>query len=334
MAGDRRPHASDTIGTNPGIATGRDDALMSTASGAAKAPARAEPRSRLPALDIIIVVAVAGLLIYWFIPAFLYYNKQWGLWLPKQGFFFVRDSYYIHGPLVPIISFLLAWQRRKELAGWLPQAALGGLWLLGLGILMRFFGDRTDMRFVTGFAFVFVLAGLIWFVGGARLIRFLAFPLFFLFFMCPLPSTVYIPLSVPLQVMSTIIAAQMTNLIGIQATRMGAEILTTRGEPVMVGQPCSGFRLMVTLLAAAFIFSYLMEAPLWRKFVLLLMIVPLALVMNSLRVFLLVFINHFWGMQKMHAFHDISGYGIVIVACLVFWWLMRLIGCREYREVE
>jgi exosortase len=307
---------------------------MSTVSGAEKAPARAEPGSRLRPLEILILIAVAGLLLYWFIPAFLYYNKQWGLWLPGKGFFFVRDSYYIHGPLVPLISFLLAWQRRKELKGWAPQAALAGLWLLGLGILMRFFGDRTDMRFVTGFAFVFVLAGLVWYIGGARLIKFLAFPLFFLFFMCPLPSTVYIPLSVPLQVMSTIIAAKAINLIGIQASRMGAEILTTRGDPVMVGQPCSGFRLMVTLLAAAFIFSYLMEAPLWRKFILLLMVVPLALVMNSLRVFLLVLINHFYGVEKMHAFHDVSGYGIVIVACFVFMWLMRLIGCREYKPVE
>ena len=125
--------------------------------------------------------------------ALFYPTLRWlvGEWL--------GNDYYSHGPLVPMISGLVAWrlwrswppeQRRLEPANTGFVVAAGRRWS---SICSR---SASAPTFVGSLAMILTLAGLVWALFGTALLRRMAFPLLFLVFMVPLPFVE--PLSVPL----------------------------------------------------------------------------------------------------------------------------------------
>ncbi|MBU1910592.1 MAG: exosortase/archaeosortase family protein, partial [Verrucomicrobia bacterium] len=61
---------------------------------------------------------------------------------------------------------------------------------------------------------------------------------------------------------------------------------------------------------------------------------PLAVLANSFRVLVLAFITDKWGYDALHKAHNVSGYVVIILACVMFVVVMRLIGCRDFKEAE
>lgn len=288
------------------------------------AEAAIRPKPQFARADLVFLLVVAAIWVVWYMPVLGYWNLQW----------FMKDSYYIHGPLIPIISLMLIWTMKDKLIAAEKRTDWRGLIIMVAAALVRFLGDWGGIVALGSFAFPPLIFGLVWFLFGPRVARLCLFPIGFLLFMCPIPSTILTGISFPLQLWSTVAAAHTMNLLGFQVVRSGVEISTASGAEVMVGQACSGFRLLVTMLAAAAIFTYLFEAPARRKVLLVVLTLPLALLGNAVRVWLLVFVADRWGEEAMHKAHDASGYFIVVLACLLFIGLMRLLECRDSKEQQ
>jgi exosortase len=282
----------------------------------------AAARPSIRTADLAILFVVMAVWAYWYLPVLKYWDIQW----------FAKESYYIHGPLIPLISLMLVWTMKDKLIAAPKSTGWWALLLIAASALVRFAGDWGEIVALGSFAFVPLSYALVWFLFGWKTARLCLFPIGFLLFMCPVPSTMLTRISWPLQLWSTVAATRAMNFLGYQVAREGVKVFTAGGAEVMVGQACSGFRLLITLLAAAAIFTYLFDAPVKKKILLVVLSLPLALFVNALRVFTLVFIADRWGEAAMHKAHDASGYTLVIVACLLLIGLMRLLGWHDSKK--
>ncbi len=102
---------------------------------------------------------------------------------------------------------------------------------------------------------------------------------------------------------------------------------------VMVGAPCSGFRLLISLFAFTVLYTYLLEGPWWGRTLLVVFTLPLSLLVNSIRITLIALVGEFMGSEAMHSFHDYSGYIVLILAFLVLVSFGRLVKCRKFNSM-
>ena len=105
-----------------------------------------------------------------------------------------------HGFFVPLIAAYIIWQHREELAAIPPQPNWWGLVVVGLGGLQLVLGTLGAELFTTRMSFVVTLIGVVWTLGGDVMLRKLAFPLFLLFFMVPIPAVIYSAATFKLQI--------------------------------------------------------------------------------------------------------------------------------------
>ena len=260
----------------------------------------------------------------------VYERTAAGLWLS-----WTTNDNYSHGPLVPLVSLALVASRRERLRA-LPRAGdWRGLALVALACVLQLLGTRADVFTVQGWSFVVMLFGLaLAFLGGPRT-RALAFPIGYLVFMLTFPPFVMNRLSFALKEVAVQFAARAAELLGATLQRSGMT-LWLAGGTLEIENPCSGLRSLLAMLATGVLLASLLSRGWWRRVLLVLLAVPMALIGNAVRITLLVLMAHYVGVkQALGTFHDVSGYltyGISVVGLLTFWALLEPRRPREARR--
>src|ERR1700719_1966260 len=126
-----------------------------------------------------------------------------------------------HGFFVPLVAGFIAWKRRDELASLTPVPNYWGLALVLFGAVQMMLGTLGAQIFVARTAFLVSLVGAILFLLGTRGLKILAFPLFLLLFMFPIPSIIYARITLPLQLFASSVAEIVLNFIGTPVLRDG-----------------------------------------------------------------------------------------------------------------
>ncbi len=219
-----------------------------------------------------------------YVPAFI---EMWGRW-------FARDSYYSHGILIPFVTVYLIAQRIPELKKLKMEPSPLGIVLVMAGIGLYLLSSFFRVNFTAGFSMMIVLYGLVLQFYGIKILRVIAFPLFFLIFMVPLPEVVVANLSFRLKLFAASIAAYMLKSMGFLATQEGS-IIKMRHAYVIVDDVCSGLRSLISLTALGSIFAYWMKGPMFKRILLFLTTIPIAVVTNVVRVIILSCISEIWG---------------------------------------
>jgi len=266
-------------------------------------------------------VAVIVGVVVGYLPAFGFWWSRW----------FEKDSYYSHGPFVPIGSGVVIWFSRAALSrvnlkpsAWgfalaVPAAALG--WLAWMGASAS----------VMGFTFPLFLLGAVIATLGVEAARRLAFPILFLYFAAAPPEYVLTVSSFKLQMLSTKMAAASLRLLGLQAHSMGA-FIDVNGFTVAVGAACSGFRLLVSMFAIAVFLAYVRRGPWWGKAALVAFVAPLSVGINSMRIMALSLVGRVWGESALRAAHDWTGYALLLVTAGALLLFARIVGCGNYKK--
>ena len=217
---------------------------------------------------------------------------------------------YSYGLLFPLVSAYivsLKWPRLRERG---LQPSWLGLIILAAGLFLFVAAELAAELYTTRVSFVVALAGLVTLAGGLPMLRLLAFPLLLLFLMLPLPELLTNKLTLPLQLLSSHLAAWFLQLLGVPVLRQG-NILDLGVRQLQIVKACSGLRYILPLLALGVIFSYFFQRRLWKAGILLVSLVPVAIVANALRVTGMALypalISGFW--------HTFSGW-LVFVFCL------------------
>jgi len=241
-------------------------------------------------------------------------------------------SYYSHGWLVPPIAAFMAWSNRKRISIAKVSPSLLGLILIVPAIPIFVFGRWTGSGVLCGATFMMFLIGAALLFLGCRMTRVLLFPMLFLIAMIPAPSTVLDNATLKVQLQSTTVAAKMLNVSGYSVSQQGAEIHSSDlPEPLIVGSPCSGFRLLISLLTFTAFFVYMLQAPGWKKVLLVFISFPLSLFINSLRIAMIGWAGIWTGSTEvMHKFHDWSGYIGLIVCFVILFGFAKLIKANVF----
>ena len=184
-------------------------------------------------------------------------------------------------------------------------------------------------------ALVVTLIGVVWTVGGPPVLRKLAFPLFLLFFMVPIPTVVYNSLTFPLQILATRIAAAGLLTIGIPVMREG-NILDLPTQQLSVVEACSGIRSLLSLTFLSLVYGYFFEKRIWLRVVLFLATIPVALTANAGRVMVTGILSQIRSDLAEGFFHESTGMVIFLAAGVILFLFHRailfVIGFGERRR--
>jgi exosortase len=231
---------------------------------------------------------------------------------------FVEESYYSHGILIPFVSMFLILFKKDELKGIKVMPNKVGLALIGTALLMHLSSSFVKVYFTSGLSLIVLIMGLVlYFLGTVYFLKFL-YPILFLLFMVPMPMVFVADVSVKLKLFAAQSATFILNHIGIYAARDGSTIKTLRSY-LMVEGPCSGIRSLISLFSLGVLVVYFMKGGWIRKSILVLLTIPIAIAANIFRIVLLASVSEIYGEKfAMGWFHSFSGFLLFFVALIGF----------------
>src|SRR5882762_1814255 len=189
--------------------------------------------------------------------AFVYFTV-----LLKLGGDWWNDENYSHGLLIPFVIGYILWQERKVLSeAQTRPAALWGAVGVGVSLLLLWAGVAGAELFVQRASLVLMVASVVIYFWGFRLLRLIAVPLSLLILSIPIPQIVFNRIAFPLQLFASRCAVGAMSFFNIPVLRQGNIIeLMPLGasEPkrLAVVEACSGIRSLMTLVTLAVIYAY------------------------------------------------------------------------------
>ena len=143
-----------------------------------------------------------------------------------------------------------------------------------------------------------------------------------LLFAFPLPFTLEREILVPLQGLAARGGAYLLQTLGLEASTEGAHFIRLGELQLGVVEQCSGLRMTTVFIALVFVYVVLVPLPKWQIPILLLSAVPIALVVNILRITVTGSL-YVYGNPELaqRVFHDWAGYlmplaAVVLLLCL------------------
>jgi exosortase len=228
-----------------------------------------------------------------------------------------------HGFLVPIVSAMAA---RHLATGGPPARPDGrGAALLLASLAVYVFGFTAGSPTALGLALCGAAAGSVWYLRGAAWLRRLAFPLGYLLFLVPLPAPSVAALVVPLLEFVTAGSVAVLHGLGASVLREGNVITLPGGESLFVAEACSGLTSLVTLIPIAVLIAWLAPIPAARRVALVILVVPIAMAANLLRVVATVLGTAAFGARALtdEPVHSLVGLSVYGVSCLALLALAR-----------
>jgi len=236
------------------------------------------------------------------------------------------DPNYGHGFFVPLFSGYILWhQRERWTKSEIEPSNFGLLVMLG-AVALLFIGSLGAELFTSRFSLLVLIAGIILFLAGWKMLRAVAFPLAFLIFMIPIPVIIYNQITFPLQLIASRLATVWLELVGVPVLRDG-NVLVLSNFSLEVAEACSGIRSLMSLIALAVAYGHLAEPRRWVRYALVVLMVPSAIVTNAMRIMGAGVLAHKFGPQAAEGFlHQFSGW-VVFLATLVLiflcHWILR-----------
>ena len=201
-----------------------------------------------------------------------------------------------------------------------------GLFMLVFGTSMFIFGWRQDYVFFTTLSLLPVIYGLTTFLYGLKIAKALSFPILYLILLVPIPIGIIDSITLPMRYGISYATESILKLFHYPITREGL-LLSIGNNELFIGQPCSGFRSIITMVSAGLIYVFISKTSFPKKLILVSSIIPLALLGNLFRIITLCLITYYFGEAAGQGFfHNFSGIMMVVIITLGLLGLEYLLG--------
>lgn len=224
-----------------------------------------------------------------------------------------------HGPIILGVALWLFWQKRLVIHE-LPTrpASKSGWTLFVIGLLLYVIGRSQDIQFFEVSSQIVVVSSLLLILRGWAALRAAWFPIFFLFFMIPLPGTFVDALTLPMKMAVSYVAENVLYGLGYPISRTGV-ILQIGQYKLLVADACAGLQTLFTLEALGLLYlNIVRHDSLFRNITLATLIIPISFVANVFRVMVLTLITYHFGDEAGQGFlHGFAGIVLFISALLL-----------------
>jgi len=219
-----------------------------------------------------------------------------------------------HGILIPFVVAILFWAKRRELAASIGDVWWPGLAVMGLALLIHIVGFLAQQPRVSMIALFLGLYGLIGLVWGRRTMWGSSFPMVLFAFCMPLGNFAEV-VTLPLRMVSVTLTRMICHgVLDIDVVQHGTKLLDAKGRYEFdVVAACSGIRGLVASLVVATIFAMLSLRSIWKRALMLLSTIPLAICGNLLRLTVVVLVGQAYGQASAEWVHDWFGYVTYLV---------------------
>jgi exosortase D (VPLPA-CTERM-specific) len=224
------------------------------------------------------------------------------------------DNSYCY--LIAPLFLYLCWEKRKDFQFGRFTWNLWGMAPVCLSVLLMIAGELGSMETLLYIGIYGCMVGVMFILYGLRL-RHLLFPLIILAFIVPLPPFVNRMLTFNLKLAASSISVMMLRLTGASVLQDG-NIIDLGITQMQVVDACSGLRYFVPLILMSLLFGFFYCKRLWQKALLLIIVLPLSIVVNSFRIFATGML-HIWGYPELaeNLFHDFAGLVIFLLAAAI-----------------
>lgn len=279
-------------------------------------------------------VAIAAALAFVYFAVLMKLSRDW--W---------TDENYSHGLLVPFIIGFIVWQERKRFTEQQRTSALWtGVVCVSFALLALWAGTAGAELFVQRASLLLMLAGIVIYFFGFRIIQVVAVPMLLLALAIPVPQIIFNKIAFPLQLFASKCAVAAMSFFEIPVLRQGnvIELMplgATEPKRLAVVEACSGIRSLMTLVTLAVVYAYFTRPRdpqissdgtdatpksqpkffatfgFWRSVILIVSAVPIAILTNAARVSGTGVLAHYYGTKVADGFfHSFSGWVIYLVA--------------------
>jgi exosortase B len=241
------------------------------------------------------------------------------------GRFWIADS----GSAAPIVIATGGWLLWRNWPEMTKEGRRGQAWLtatiLTLALPLYVFGRAYSFALFEAAGLYGVGLAMLYDVFGLRALLKQWFPIGYLAFAIPLPTWVVDGVTAPLKEFVSYAATLVLHAAGLPIAREGVT-LTVGQYQLLVEDACSGLNSLFGLIAIGLLYAYLVRrsSP-WRFAGLAILIVPIAIVANVIRVMFIVLITYFFGNEAGQSFvHYLAGFVLFGVSLLLIFQIDRM----------
>ncbi len=252
----------------------------------------------------------------------------WPFTMGIPAAWFETDSYYQHGPLIPLAIlyiFAIRYPEWKELgykSSWIP------LLLLPLPLYVIWGSARQIFPTGTGLAFMVALGIMAWaFLGFKwvwRLVPFLA-----LFSTAvPMWGRLLDEKTSSLQIFSTKISYLFLNLVGQDPFLESPTVINLPHFDLNIAEACSGMKMTLAMISMALFIFVAAKLKWWGNMIILVIAMPLAIVMNGIRIGIIGVTGNNFGSEMGMLMHDYGSYVIMGFAFYLMYLVAKWLGWK------
>lgn len=275
--------------------------------------------------------------------------------LVKLGRDWWTDENYSHGLLVPFVIGYIVWLEFDELKRSAKNSPLWfGITVIVSALFLLLLGILGAELFTQRISFVLMLAGIVIYFFGAKILYKLVVPFALLILSIPIPSIIFNKIAFPLQIWASQIAVWGIRVFEVPSIRKGNIIeLLPKGATQIVAlevvEACSGIRSLMTLVTLALILSYFTRGKskktahdwlgftkdfdFWRAVILMLSAIPIAILTNAARVTATGVLTYHYGKHTAEgAWHEFSGW-LVFLGAFILLMLVNLVLKKVHHRV-
>jgi exosortase len=228
-----------------------------------------------------------------------------------------------YGPIILATGGWLLWRQLGALRSQGVPGAPSTTWVaLGVALGSYVFGRAYDfLPLEVGGVY---LAGLAMLQSrfGLGAMRSVWFPLLYLAFVIPPPGTLLVQLTAPLKQEVSHVATDWLHSWGLPVAREGVTIFVAQYQ-LLVEDACSGMNSIVGLIAVSLLYIYLMRgSSLVYSIILVIVVIPVAIVANILRIMVLVLLTYFYGNEVAQGFLHFTAGMFLFATALLFVFLI------------
>lgn len=260
---------------------------------------------------------VLALFVVSYYPALKMFAKKW----------LVSDDYTHAFFIVPVIVYMI-WLKREDLIN-KKGGSLIGFILLVISILLYLVSLQLQIPTLIFLATVASIISALIYIAGFHILKELAIPILLLFMIIPIPNQLLSMLTASLQLKISAISEIFIRQLSVPIFREG-NVLQIQNRSFQVVEACSGIRSLISMTTLSILIGYFTLTRIWSVTFLLLLSIPVAIVINIIRVMTLVLAFHYFHIDlSVGVSHTITGLVLFILGLVLLFAFQRVLESWE-----